>query len=212
MALLEFVLDELPPPPARVLEVGCGDRGGLVRDLATAGYDVLGVDPRAPAGPEFRRCDFRELEETFDAVVAVRVLHHVEPLDEAVAKLASVAPLLVVDEFAPERIRGAAQDWYEAQYRILVAAGATPEAPPSLDEWRERHPGLHTSDTLLGALRARDAQRLLVWRPYLDRSLRGPTSEGLERALVDAGAFPPIGYRWAGSARTSTIFSAAASR
>jgi methyltransferase family protein len=201
VGLLEFVLGELPSPPARILEVGCGDRGGFVHDLAAAGYDVIGVDPRAPAERAFRQCDFRELEETFDAAVAVRVLHHVEPLGEAIAKLAALAPVLVVDEFAPERIGGAAQEWYEAQYRILVAAGATPEAPPSLDEWRERHPGLHTSDVLLAALRACYDERTLEWRPYLHRWLRGPSSEALEQSLVDAGAFPSIGYRWSGTVR-----------
>ena len=184
-----------------MLEVGCGDRGGLVRDLAAAGYDTLGADPRAPAGREFRQLDFRELDETFDAAVAVRVLHHVEPLDESIARLASLAPVLVVDEFAPERIGGAAQDWYESQFRILVAAGSPPEAPASLDEWRERHPGLHTSGTLLGALRTHYVERVLEWRPYLHRWLRGAASERLEHALVDAGAFEPIGYRWSGKVR-----------
>jgi Methyltransferase domain len=195
-----------------VLEIGCGDRGGLVEDLASAGYDAFGVDPRAPEGPRFRQIDFREVDETFDAAVAVRVLHHVDPLDEAVAKLASLAPVLVVDEFAPERIGGAAQDWYEAQFRILRAAGATPEAPESLDEWRSRHPDLHTSETLLGALRAHYDERVLEWRPYFYRWLRGPTTEGLERALIGADAFEPVGYRWAGSARTSTTRSSAPSR
>ncbi len=172
-----------------------------MRDLAAAGYDAFGVDPRAPVGPEFRQIDFRELDETFDAAVAVRVLHHVDPLDAAVAKLASLAPTLIVDEFAPERIGGAAQDWYEAQYRILVAGGATPEAPPSLDEWRGRHAGLHVSETLLGALHTQYDERVLEWRPYLYRWLRGPTTEALEQALIDAGAFPAIGYRWCGTRR-----------
>lgn len=205
------MLGQLPPVPARVLEVGCGDRGGLVRELAAAGYDAVGADPRAPAGERFRQADFRDLDEPFDAAVAVRVLHHVDPLDEAVARLASLAPVLVVDEFAPERIDGAAQDWYEAQYRILAAAGEPPEAPPSLDEWRARHHGLHPSATLLAALRARYEERALEWRPYLYRWLRGPATESLEQALVDAGAFAPIGYRWAGSS-TSTTRSSAESR
>lgn len=186
-----------------MLEVGCGDRGGLVPALADAGYDMLGVDPRAPEGPRFRQVDYRELDETFDAAVAVRVLHHVEPLDESIAKLAALAPLLVVDELAPERVGGAAQDWYEGQYRILAAAGAPPEAPESLDEWRTRHPGLHTSDVLLASLRAHFDETALEWRPYLYRWLRGPTTEALEQALVDAGAFEPIGYRWAGTAETA---------
>ena len=49
-----FVLSQLPPPPARVLEVGCG-AGELALALDAAGYDVVAVDPRAPDGPIFRR-------------------------------------------------------------------------------------------------------------------------------------------------------------
>ena len=36
-----------------MLEVGCGDRGGVVRALVDAGYDTIGVDPRAPQGERF---------------------------------------------------------------------------------------------------------------------------------------------------------------
>ena len=38
---LPFVLCHLPPP-ARMLEVGCGDEGGLVPDLVGRGYEVVG--------------------------------------------------------------------------------------------------------------------------------------------------------------------------
>src|ERR1043166_9295029 len=68
-----FVLQELPPAPARVLEVGCGDEGGVVPALLAAGYEPIGVDPRAPAGPHYRQGDFRSVEGDFDAVVAGRV-------------------------------------------------------------------------------------------------------------------------------------------
>jgi hypothetical protein len=198
----EFVLSHVPPPPARVLEVGCGDLGGVVPALLAAGYDALGVDPRAPEGEQFRQIDFRELDEDgFDAVVAGRVLHHLHPLEPALARLAELAPLLLVDEFAWDRIDAAARDWYEGQHRLLTAAGVTPFGPPSLDEWRERHPDLHAHDVVLAALRAQYDERELEWRPYLYRWLGGPSSELLEQALVDAGAFEPIGYRWAGAVR-----------
>jgi SAM-dependent methyltransferase len=194
-----FVLNQLPPPPQRVLEVGCGEKGGVVAELRDAGYDVLGVDPAAPEGEHFRRVDFREVEGSFDAVAGARVLHHVNPLDEAVAKLASLAPLLVVDEFAPDLIDDAAQDWYEGQYRMLAAAGVASEhAPASIDVWREHHPDLHPHGVLLDALRAHYEEETLEWRPYLYRWLRGPSSAGLEQSLIDAGAFPAIGYRWVG--------------
>src|SRR5437870_8733679 len=83
-----FVLSQLPPPPVRVLELGCGPDGGITPALAAAGHEVLGVDPRAPDGERYRKARFEELEEqSFDAVVGERVLHHVEPLGPALDKL-----------------------------------------------------------------------------------------------------------------------------
>jgi hypothetical protein len=187
-----FVLSQLPPAPRSVLEIGCGDAGGVVRALVSAGYDALGVDPRAPEGERFRRSDFRDVEGEFDAVVAGRVLHHVRPLDEALDRVAALAPVLVVDEFAWDLIDGTAQDWYESRYRALAAAGSEPPGPSSLDEWRLRHPDLHPHGLLLEGLRARYRERTLEWVPYLHRWLGDPESEALERSL------PSIGWRWAG--------------
>jgi hypothetical protein len=211
-----FVFEQLPPPPCRVLEIGCGREGGLVAELATLGYDPLGVDPAAPAGERFLQATFQEARNSlllgeWDAVVAGRVLHHVHPLDEGVDLLASVAPLLLVDEFAWDRIDGTAQDWYESQHRTLRAAGADPYGPRDLDEWRLRHSDLHPHSTLLAALRARYDELTLEWVPYFHRWLGGPSSEALEQTLIGAGAIPAIGYRWAG-ASTSTTRSSAPSR
>jgi hypothetical protein len=196
-----FVFEQLPPPPLRVLEIGCGRDGGLVELLAGRGYDVIGVDPDAPVGERFVRAEFQEVGGEWDAAVAGRMLHHVRPLGESLDYLASLAPLLVVDEFAWNRIDAAAQDWYEQQHRMLRAAGAEPYGPSSLDEWRERHPDLHPDDVLLRELRARYDERTFERIPYMHRWLGGPSSEALEQTLVDAGAFPAIGYRWVGSSR-----------
>jgi hypothetical protein len=193
-----FVLKQLPPPPQRVLEVGCGHEGGLVGLLTDSGYDALGVDPHAPEGERFRRTEFQEIDGEYDAVVAERVLHHVNPLDEGIAKLASLAPLIVVDEFAWNKIDADAQDWYEHQHRMLRATGADPYGPSNLDEWRGRHAGLHSDDTLLAALRSHYEEELFERIPYLHRWLEGPSSEALERTLVDSRAIPAIGYRWVG--------------
>ena len=67
-----------------MLEVGCGD-GSLARELASAGYDVLAIDPVAPDGPIFRRTTLEELDDPglFDAVVASLSLHHVHDLGAA---------------------------------------------------------------------------------------------------------------------------------
>ncbi len=194
-----------------MLEIGCGPEGGIVAELAAGGYDVLGVDPDAPEGVRFLRAEFQQVDGTWDAVVAGRVLHHVHPLGEGLDKLASLAPLLIVDEFAWDRIEPPAQDWYESQHRMLRAAGADPYGPRDLDEWRTRHHDLHPHTTLLAALRARYDERTLEWGPYFYRWLGGPSSEALERTLIGAGAIPAIGYRWAG-ASTSTTRSSAPSR
>jgi hypothetical protein len=196
MGFTEFVLQHLPPAPARVLEVGCGERGGVVPALVDAGYDALGVDPRAPLGPRFRQVDFRELEGDFDAAVAGRVIHHLDPLDGALDHLALLAPVLVVDEFAWNLIDAPLQEWYEAARRALPDASG----PPSLDEWRWRHADLHPHEAVLEGLRARYDERVLEWVPYFHHWL-APDVESPDR----------IGYRWAGS-RTSTTRSAAPSR
>jgi hypothetical protein len=126
----------------------------------------------------------------------------VNPLGDGLDVLVSFAPLLVVDEFASDKIDAAAQDWYEAQHRLLRASGVDPYGPADLDDWRARHAGLHPHDLLLRELRARYDEVVLEWVPYLHRWLGGPSSEALEETLVDAGAIPAIGYRWVGRARS----------
>jgi Methyltransferase domain len=197
-----FALSQLPAPPARVLEIGCGERGGITPRLVEAGYDAVGVDPLAPAGERYRRVRFQELAgETYDAVVAERVLHHVHPLEASFERLASLAPLLIVDEFAWNRIDDATGDWYAAQHRALRASGADPKGPADLGEWRAKWTDLHPDDVLRSALAARYEERVYEPRPYLYRWLGGPSTETLEAGLVSAGAIPPIGFRWVGIRR-----------
>src|SRR5207248_5041057 len=89
-----FALSQLPSAPARVLEIGCGERGGITPRLVGAGYDTVAVDPRAPAGERYRRVRFQELGgESYDAVLAERVLHPVPPPRGAPDQLSAPAPL-----------------------------------------------------------------------------------------------------------------------
>jgi SAM-dependent methyltransferase len=194
-----FALSQLPPPPARVLEVGCGPAGGIVAALVEHGYDARGVDPRAPEGERFRQMTVEGLGEMpFDAVIAERAFHHVHPLDAAVEKLAQMTRLVVLDEFAWNRIDARTQEWYEAQHRLLRASGGDPVGPPNLDEWRAKFTDLIPSDVLLAAFRATFDERLYEERPYLYRWLNGPATEPLEDALLESGAIEPIGFRWVG--------------
>ncbi|MBV8258811.1 MAG: methyltransferase domain-containing protein [Actinobacteria bacterium] len=202
-AFIDFVLNQLPPAPGRVLEIGCGREGGLVEELVAEGYDAIGVDPEAPEGERFVQARFQDYEPEgeFDAVVAGRVLHHVRPLGRGVEILARFAPLLLVDEFAWDLIDPAAQQWYEGQHRMLRATGAEPPGPRSIDEWWSRHPDLHPHWLVLDTLRDVYSERRLDWEPYLYRWLGGPSSEQLERTLVEAGAFNAIGWHFAGVRR-----------
>jgi SAM-dependent methyltransferase len=199
----EFALSQLPEPPRRVLEVGCGYEGGIAPALAAAGYDVLAIDPHAPEGPLYRRMRLEELDEPgpFDAVVAGRVLHHVDPLAGALDKLVELAAALIVDEFAWNHMDEPTVDWYESQHRVLVAAGHEPKGPPILAEWRAGHSDLHTYETLSAEIEARYETRHFEWRPYLYRWLGGPATESLEAGLISAGAIRPIGFRYAGVRR-----------
>jgi Methyltransferase domain len=197
-----FVLAHLPAPPARVLEVGCGREGGVAPALADAGYDVLAIDPEAPRGRLYRQITLEELDDPgpFAAVVAGRVLHHVHPLPSALDKVAMLAPLLVLDEFAWNHMDEPTVAWYERRHRELLAAGEAPKGPPDLAEWRAKHPDLHPYETLRAELDGRFAQRYFEWRPYFYRWLADPETEEIERASIAAREIRPIGFRYVGSA------------
>jgi hypothetical protein len=194
-----FALSQLPPPPARVLEVGCGSKGGVAPALVDAGYDAYAIDPHAPDGDRFEQTTLEAFDERpFDAVVAERVFHHVHPLGPAFDKVARMTSLVVLDEYAWDQIDAATQSWYEAQHRTLRAAGIEPKGPPDLDEWRADFADLIPSDVILRELRNRFEERLLEWRPYLYRWLDGPATEPLERSLIDAGVIRPCAFRFVG--------------
>jgi SAM-dependent methyltransferase len=201
-----FVLGELPPPPARVLEIGCG-AGELALDVADAGYDVLAIDPDAPMGSIFRQTTLEKLDEpgTFDAVVASRSLHHIHDLDAAVERIQSlVRPggRLILAEFAWERMDPDTAGWYLGQQLALEAAGRLDDVPRSLEDalaaWEEEHRGLHTGEAMRTSLSRCFRELRFERTPYLHRTLSGVASEALEEILIDAGAIRALGFRWVG--------------
>jgi SAM-dependent methyltransferase len=143
-ALIDFVLSQLPPPPARLLEVGCG-KGELARALAERGYDVVAIDPEAPEGPIFRRTAIEAFDEPgrFDAVVASLSLHHFHELGAALDKLRRLSDgPLILNEHAWDRLE------------------------PMTPEWKEEHDGLHGYGAMRAELDARFEERFFEWRPY----------------------------------------------
>jgi SAM-dependent methyltransferase len=115
-AVWPFVSASLPPSPAEVLEIGCGSLGGFVPRLRDAGYEAIGVDPEAPAGPWFRQSEFDSdsAPEPAAAIVACTSLHHVLDLPGAMAAMdAALLPggTVVVVEWARERFDEATARW-----------------------------------------------------------------------------------------------------
>jgi len=201
-----FVRDTVPPP-ARLLEVGCG-RGTLALALGADGYDVTAVDPQAPEGSPFRRLRIEDYddERPFDAVVASLSLHHVDDLSVAVDRIASLLPsggLLLVDEFARERFTGATARWYHLQRLALAAAGGDAgEVPAAFEDWerrwQERHGHIFALGEVRDALAVRFDEQRFEWQPYLYSYHLDDALEPLERAMIDAGGLEATGARYQG--------------
>jgi SAM-dependent methyltransferase len=203
--LESFVLAQLPPAPARVLEVGCG-AGDLARAVARAGYLVTAIDPQAPEGRLFRRVTLEDFAEPgpFDAVVASRSLHHVADLAgalDAIAGLLRPGGMLVLNEYAKERLDWRTAEWYYDRRLALAAAGGK-AAPASLDqcmrEWEREDEGIHGYAAMRPELDRRFRERFFSWVPYLYGELEDAASEELERALADAGTIQATGFRYVG--------------
>jgi SAM-dependent methyltransferase len=213
-----FVRTALPDPPAEVLEIGCGTRGGFVPALLRDGYTATGVDPKAPAGPEYRQGEFESYRppRPVQAVVASTSLHHVAGLDLVLYRMAAVlatSGVAVVIEWASEAFDGATARWCFARL---------PAADPG-DEpgWLERHraqwaasglswdayiggwlaeEGLHTGAAVVGALGERFARRSCGYGPFYFADLAG-TTEADEQAAIDGGQIRAGGIRYAGVLR-----------
>jgi SAM-dependent methyltransferase len=188
--VIAFARASLPPPPARVLEVGAGD-GELAAALAAAGYEVVAIDP-ASETPDVRRVPLHELDEpedSFDAAVAVVSLHHVEPLDESFARLgALVRPggVLVIDEVDFERFDECAARWW-------LDRSDHGGDPAEMVAGVRGH--MHTLARLREALAPWFATGEPVRGPYLYRWNLPPGLRDSEVELIAAGELPATGAR-----------------
>ncbi|MEU2600548.1 methyltransferase domain-containing protein [Streptomyces hirsutus] len=139
------LLDELPCPRARVLDVGCGD-GEMTLRLAAAGHRVTGLDsssgmlraaaeraaadPLVSERPVFVEADLRSLPFTgarFDAVCCHGVLMYLDKPAGAVARLATlVAPGGVLSILTKNRRAIGLREALRGRYRAacdLITSG-----------------------------------------------------------------------------------------
>jgi hypothetical protein len=192
--LLAFVRSSLPEPPARVLEIGAG-RGELARELSAAGYTVTAIDPAGESGSEVQPLSLLEARGAFDAAVAVVSLHHVEPLKESSAHLASLispgAPL-VIDEIDAACFDERAAAWWLSQRRAL-GFGEDRHTPAEMVTGLREH--IHPLGAVWDALRPYFDLGEPVRVAYLHRWELRPSLRELELDLIADGAVPAVGAR-----------------
>lgn len=193
--LLAFVRANLPRPPARLLEVGAGD-GELARTLADAGYEVLAIDPESTRA-SVRSVPLHELDEpsrSFDAALAVTSLHHVEPLDHSLGRLAELlkpGAVLVVDEFDVAAFDERAAGWWLRQRHALGAA----EQASAEELVGEHRAHLHPLERVVAALESHFQLGMAIYGAYLYRWDLDESLRDEEQAAIARAEIPAVGAR-----------------
>ena len=210
-----FVRAQLPPSPARVLEIGCGPLGGFVPMLRQDGHEAVDVDPEAPEGAGYHQVGFEQFNPPgeVDVVVASLSLHHVSGLDEVLDRVRdTLTPdgTFVVVEWAWERFDDATARWC---FERLPPPGPEPGwLHRRRDEWIAADvpwddyvrgwataDGMHTGETVLRELGARFRTTMLERGPYFFPDLDGVSEEdehaAIERSLIRATRIRFVGRR-----------------
>lgn len=162
----DFIKRFLPPECRRILEVGCGT-GELAAHLTHDGYAVIAIDSDRDSVAAARRLDVDARVATwpkfdeghFDAVLFIRSLHHIHPLDESVRHSADSlveGGLIIVEDFAYESTDEKTLRWFSSAIRLIEATGLlivsddfqhrVSSKTETLEAWRQSHEQeLHTA-------------------------------------------------------------------
>lgn len=222
---LAFLDEVLPAGGGRLLEVGCG-AGEVAAELGRRGWDVLALDTSAEAVAEARSrgvdahlATFPDFDsaEAFDAVLFVRVLHHVESLDatlERVRALLRPGGRLAVDDYDWKGVDPRTASWAYGLLGALAAANLIPGEEWEADgdahaAWHRSYEaeGLFTGDDMRSALTARFEVEREEGAPYFYRyacrHLGGEDGLAIaeqvletELELLREGAIRPLGLRF----------------
>lgn len=194
---LANLVKRLPPPPARVLDAGCG-MGDLALALAGGGYDVTAIDndPGAVTTARARGVPASEADiatyeaRPFEAVLFSLSLHHVDDLRDTVARARTLlcpGGVLVIDEFAWERADPETAAWFYdtvallGNVNLLRSTDYDAAISDPLGHWVRRHRedgGLHSGEAMINAVAGAFDLREAVRVPYLHRYLGGRLAEG----------------------------------
>lgn len=224
-----FVQEYLPKTDIKILEVGCG-HGEVAAALTQLGYQVTAIDllpeniERAKAlGVDAHVGDIMTFgaENTYDAVLFTRSLHHIHPLDTALARVKTLLNemgKILVEDFAIEQMDMKTANWfYETKDLVSTLAGI--EEPvvdesirpiDSLDRWKREHrhePALHTRKEMQRVMERDFGNIRSSMVPYLYRYFSELTSKfpghdratdeifKLESKLIERGQIQSIGLR-----------------
>ncbi|MGI8676614.1 MAG: class I SAM-dependent methyltransferase [Nocardioidaceae bacterium] len=209
------VREQLPPPPAAVIDVGCGSLGGFVPMLLEQGWSAIGIDPESPPGPDYRATTFEDYQppEPVEAVVASMSLHHVhdvgDMLDQVAAALVPGGTVVVL-EWAWERFDDATAQWCFARLAPPATEDEegwlhhhrvrwTESGLPWPDYWREwtTEEGLHPGAGIVSALDARFERQASSYGPHFHPELDA-TDRGEEIDAIAAGTIRASGITWVG--------------
>jgi SAM-dependent methyltransferase len=226
-----FVKRFLPSKGGRILEVGCG-AGELASRLSKDAYAVvaidsdpdsiaaaqrLGVDARIATWPDFDGGQF-------DAVLFTRSLHHIQPLDESVARAAESLTedgRIIIEDFAYDSVDEKTLRWFRSSIRLFEATGllisqARDEflekillKTETLDAWQQNHErDLHTPAEIGAQLEEIFSRVIKEDAPYFFRYLAGAIAPSERRdAILQAfaeqeeimatdGSIVPLGRRF----------------
>jgi SAM-dependent methyltransferase len=193
--LVAFVRSSLPAPPCALLEIGAGN-GELASVLADAGYTVTAIDPAAEPDSHVNRLSLLDARGAFDAAVAVVSLHHVDPLDESCAHLATLIPAgghLVIDEIDVDRYDERAARWWLAQ-RESMGQPHEDSDPAAMVRGLREH--VHSLVDVRAALRPYFEIGQPVRVAYLHRWELRPSLREPELELIAEGLLPAVGARF----------------
>jgi SAM-dependent methyltransferase len=129
----DFIKRFLPPGCHRILEVGCGT-GEVAACLTQDGYGVIAIDSDRDSvaaarqlGADARVATWPDFDEgRFDAVLFIRSLHHIHPLDESVRRAANnlvEGGVIIVEDFAYESPDEKTLRWFSSAIRLIEATG-----------------------------------------------------------------------------------------
>lgn len=230
---LKFMQAHLSTTPARILEVGCGN-GELAQRLQGLGQQIIGIDSSPEAVHEARRLgvDARVAhwpefdDQSFDAILFTRSLHHIHHLDEAIEKAAAVLKptgVVMVEDFAFDEIDWATVEWFYSILALLNTCGrlifddedsfgkALWRGNGDFEIWHREHDhDLHPAVKMFSVLKNELTPLMEASAPYLYRYLC-PLLEGNEagygivsqvfeneKRLAQTGAIKLIGRRFVG--------------